>query len=132
MSGMYNFRTGEGKSPSFFFFSDNQMFMLKTMKESELEILKQGFLMDYFKYIHSNPDSLLMKIYGIYEIVIGTSDPVIFLITENMVGLDKDRITRSFDLKGSILGRYEKVTEEELKNGTGLRVLKDQNLLGLK
>ena len=49
---MYNFRTGEGKSPSFFFFSDNQMFMLKTMKASELEIMKQGFLMEYFKYLN--------------------------------------------------------------------------------
>jgi hypothetical protein len=66
-----------------------------------------------------------MKIYGIYEIVIGDSEPVIFLITENMVGLDKDRIKRSFDLKGSILGRSEKVSHDELKNGTGLRVLKD-------
>lgn len=39
MTGMYNFRTGDGKSPSFFFFSDNQLFMLKTMKESEFDIL---------------------------------------------------------------------------------------------
>ena len=52
MTGMYNFRTGDGKSPSFFFFSDNQLFMLKTMKESEFDILmKQGFLLDYYKHI---------------------------------------------------------------------------------
>ena len=130
---MYNFRTGDGKSPAFFFFSDNQLFMLKTMKESEFDILmKQGFLLDYYKHINSNPDSLLMKIYGIYKIQIANSEPVIFLITENMVGLDKERIKRSFDLKGSILGRIEKIPLYRLKDGTGLQVLKDQNLLALK
>ena len=133
MTGMYNFRTGEGKSPSFFFFSDNQLFMLKTMKESEFDIvMKQGFLLDYYKHITTNPDSLLMKIYGIYRIQIADSEPVVFLITENMVGLDKERIKRSFDLKGSILGRIEKIPENKLKDGSGLQVLKDQNLLALK
>ena len=63
---------------------------------------------------------------------VGDSDPVVFLITENMVGVDKDRIKRSFDLKGSILGRIEKIPEYRLKEGTGLQVLKDQNLLALK
>ena len=49
---------------SFFFFSDNQLFMLKTMKESEFDIvMKQGFLLDYYKHITTNPDSLLMKIF---------------------------------------------------------------------
>ena len=49
-----------------------------------------------------------------------------------MVGLDKERIKRSFDLKGSILGRIEKIPLYRLKEGTGLQVLKDQNLLALK
>ena len=49
-----------------------------------------------------------------------------------MVGLDKERIKRSFDLKGSILGRIEKIPLYRLKDGTGLQVLKDQNLLALK
>jgi len=71
--------------------------------------------MDYYKHINLNPDSLLMKIYGIYKIQIANSEPVIFLITENMVGLDKERIKRSFDLKGSLLGRIEKIPLFKLK-----------------
>ena len=67
-----------------------------------------------------NPESLLMKIYGIYRIQIADSEPVVFLITENMVGLDKERIKRSFDLKGSILGRIEKIPANKLKDGSGL------------
>ena len=109
---MYNFRTGEGKSPSFFFFSDNNALMLKTLKESEFEILfKKGFLLDYYKHLQSNPNSLLMKILGVYEMVIGESEPIKFLITENMVGNDKDRIYRCFDLKGSLYGRFEKIND---------------------
>jgi len=42
-----------------------------------------------------------------------------------MVGLDHARVTRCFDLKGSILGRLEKVTEEKMLSGTGLKPLKD-------
>jgi len=69
MSGMYNFQIGQGASPSFFFFSDNKMLMLKTLKESEDQILfKKGFLLDYFKYIMNNPDTLIMKIFGVYQL----------------------------------------------------------------
>jgi hypothetical protein len=45
MEGMFNFKTGGGKSPSFFFFPDNKLLMLKTLKTSEKEILlNKGFL----------------------------------------------------------------------------------------
>ena len=132
MSGMYNFRTGGGKSPSFFFFPDNNKLMLKTLKESEKDILFQkGFLLDYFKFILKNPETLLMKIFGVYEMQIGKSRPISFILTDNMVGLDHDRVLRAFDLKGSIHGRLEKVTEKQLKEGTGLKALKDQNFLVL-
>jgi len=74
MTGMYDFRTGGGKSPSFFFFSDNNLIMLKTLKGSEHEIIfDKGFLVDYFKYTIKNPNTLLCKIYGVFEMQIGDS-----------------------------------------------------------
>ena len=68
--GLFNFKRGAGKSPSFFFFTDNNLLMLKTLKESEFDILinKKTFLMDYFKYVINNPDCLLSKIFGIFKI----------------------------------------------------------------
>ncbi len=49
---MYIFRTGGGKSPRFFFLPANNRLMLKTLKDSEHEIIfKKGFLLDYFTYI---------------------------------------------------------------------------------
>lgn len=100
--------------------------MLKTLKVSEFDILfSKGFLLEYYKHLRSNPNSLLMKILGVYEMVIGDSEPMRFLITENMVGLDSERIHRCFDLKGSLYGRYERIAVEEMREGTGLKVLKD-------
>ena len=37
--GIHNFSLGEGKSNSFFFFSDDLIFMMKTLKKSEIDIL---------------------------------------------------------------------------------------------
>jgi hypothetical protein len=37
--GIFNFKTGGGKSPSFFFFTDDGKFMIKTLKKSEKDIL---------------------------------------------------------------------------------------------
>jgi len=37
--GIFNFKTGGGKSPSFFFFTDDKKLMVKTLKSSEKEIL---------------------------------------------------------------------------------------------
>lgn len=49
MDGMYDFKRGEGKSPSFFFFTDNKKIMMKTLKESEMEILlDKEFISKYF------------------------------------------------------------------------------------
>ena len=36
IQSIHNFFTGSGKSSSFFFFSDNKQFVLKTLKDSEL------------------------------------------------------------------------------------------------
>jgi hypothetical protein len=40
--GVHNFMPGQGKSPSFFFFSENKMLMLKTLKKSEFDILMKN------------------------------------------------------------------------------------------
>ena len=48
-----------------------------------------------------------MKIFGVYEIKIGKSKPLVFILTENMVG--EDEPMRCFDLKGSLHGRLEKI-----------------------
>jgi len=42
VQAIHNFFTGTGKSSSFFFFSDNKAFVLKTLKETEKRLLLEG------------------------------------------------------------------------------------------
>ena len=63
------FQTGEGagKSGSFFFLSHDRKFMIKTMKDSELETMLK-ILPSYIEHHRRNPNSLLSKIFGIFTI----------------------------------------------------------------
>jgi len=86
MDGMYNFKTGGGKSPSFFYFTDNNQIMMKTLKESEMEIIfDKDFITKYFKHIMLYPKSLLTKIYGVYQIQVAGKSPIYFFLTDNMI-----------------------------------------------
>jgi hypothetical protein len=65
--GIHNFSTGDGKSPSFFFFSDNRLIMLKTLKDSEMSILYDDkFLPSYYSHVMKHKDSLLSRLLGVY------------------------------------------------------------------
>lgn len=104
--------------------------MLKTLKPSEVDILfAQDFLENYFKYMMENPDSLLSKIFGVFEVTVSSNPPMFFLITENMIGDEFACINRCFDLKGSLHNRLTKLTDDQKKNGSGLKTLKDQNFM---
>jgi 1-phosphatidylinositol-4-phosphate 5-kinase len=56
-----------GKSGSFMFFSHDNKFLIKTVKEGEIAVLKK-FLMPYYQHLKRHPNSLLAKIYGFYSI----------------------------------------------------------------
>ena len=121
-----NFKTGNGKSPSFFFYTENKKFMIKTLKPSEMSILfsgKENFLQNYFEYLQMNKeipkDSLLMKIMGVYELHIGDDRQINILITENMIGQRENEVFRVYDLKGSLFQRETALQDYQKINGTG-------------
>lgn len=67
--GIHNFDVGSGRSPSFFFFTDNKLLMIKTMKPEEVKILfdkNDGILLDYMRHISQHPGSLLSKLFGVF------------------------------------------------------------------
>ena len=72
-----------------------------------------------------------MKFYGLYSIKIDQMQEISFNLTDNMIGKDEQKVFRSFDLKGSTHGRIEKVSDQDLQSGTGMKVLKDLNLIKL-
>mgnify|MGYP000430441163 CR=1 FL=1 len=61
------YKAGEstGKSGSFFFFSADQKFIVKTMFNEEMKIFMEN-LDKYFMHLEKNPDSLISRIYGIF------------------------------------------------------------------
>lgn len=63
------FKAGEsqGKSGSFFFFSHDKNFIIKTMTDSDLYAFKKLFK-SYFALVSTNTQSLLARIYGIYTV----------------------------------------------------------------
>ena len=104
--------------------------MLKTMKPSEVSILfdeKDGILLDYGNFLAANPDSLLIKMLGVYKVQVNESDPIILFVSENMVGNDFGHIRHMYDLKGSTFKRHTELSEEEKAN-SGLKVLKCMNM----
>ena len=60
------FNTG-GRSGSFFYFTSDNRFIIKSITKDERQVLLGRFLKEYFSKIH---DSLLAQIYGVYEITL--------------------------------------------------------------
>ena len=61
------FKAGEsqGKSGSFFFFSHDRKFIIKTMFTEELSYIMEN-LEPYYEHIKANPSSLIARIYGLF------------------------------------------------------------------
>jgi hypothetical protein len=54
-SQMMKFQIGSGKSDSFFFYTANSQFIIKTLKEAELKLLiRKGVFDKYYHYLGKN------------------------------------------------------------------------------
>ena len=62
-----SFKSGEGRSGSFFFFSHDGNYILKTATEPEIQ---QMIALQYSLHQHHSryPDSLIAKIYGVFSL----------------------------------------------------------------
>jgi hypothetical protein len=63
-------KESEGKSGSFFFFSHDNKFLIKTITDNELKTMLGDFMENYYSHISKNNDSLLARIYGVFTIEI--------------------------------------------------------------
>ena len=63
------FKAGEGmgKSGSFFFFSHDDKFLIKSMTTSDFETFMKVFRA-YFEHVSCFDESLLARIYGVYSV----------------------------------------------------------------
>ncbi|CAD8075582.1 unnamed protein product [Paramecium sonneborni] len=123
-----------GKSGSFFFYTYDNTFVLKTITQSELKLI-QDFLEDYYKYIIKD-QTFLAKFYGLYSISIEGFSQIHLLLMENVFQqIPKERIV--YDLKGSLVNRKQNVKQSQVVDLTSSfaqylpqqGVLKDQNFI---
>ena len=100
-----------GKSGSFFFFTYDNQFILKTLNDAELKNMR-NVVYSYFNHIiFSNQSSILSRVYGLYTIHIEGLAPIHLMLMENSRRLlDPDLIKNVYDIKGyEAKGRKAKV-----------------------
>ena len=96
---------GAGASGSFFFFSHDKKFIIKTIPKDELnEVLRLlPALKDHYR---NNPRCLLSKIFGVFTVKTKTMSEVHLMLIENILRLKEPKNLRHiFDLKGSSVNR---------------------------
>jgi hypothetical protein len=124
------FKAGEGAgaSGSFFFFSHDRRFIIKTMTEVEKKLYLKR-LPDYELHLTENPDSVISRIYGAYTIRMqGIATVHLMLMANTLRFRNADKIERIFDLKGSTVSREVKITPQTKNTAT----LKDTNFLKIQ
>ncbi|KAF2018380.1 SAICAR synthase-like protein [Aaosphaeria arxii CBS 175.79] len=113
-----------GKSGSFFYFSRDYKYIIKTIHHAEHKFLRK-ILKDYYNHIRDNPNTLLSQFYGLHRVKIPYGRKIHFVVMNNLFPPHRD-IHRTFDLKGSTIGRDFR--EEDLEKNPRA-TLKDLNWL---
>ncbi|KAF2849350.1 SAICAR synthase-like protein [Plenodomus tracheiphilus IPT5] len=113
-----------GKSGSFFYFSRDYKYIIKTIHHAEHKFLRK-ILKDYYNHVQENPNTLLSQFYGLHRVKIPYGRKIHFVVMNNLFPPHRD-IHRTFDLKGSTIGRDFK---EENLEANPRATLKDLNWL---
>ncbi|CAL1698694.1 unnamed protein product [Somion occarium] len=111
-----------GKSGSFFYFSRDYRFIIKTIHHSEHKFLR-NILKDYHAHVKNNPHTLISRFYGLHRVKLPRGRKIHFVIMNNLFPPHKD-VHETYDLKGSTVGR-EYPEEKAAQNPRA--VLKDLN-----
>ncbi len=113
-----------GKSGSFFYFSRDYKYIIKTIHHAEHKLLRK-VLRDYYRHVVDNPNTLISQFYGLHRVKIPYGRKIHFVVMNNLFPPHRD-IHQMFDLKGSTIGRDFK--EEDLASNPRA-TLKDLNWL---
>ncbi|XP_042379514.1 phosphatidylinositol 4-phosphate 5-kinase 6-like isoform X2 [Zingiber officinale] len=112
-----------GKSGSFFYLTNDDKYMIKTMKKSEVKVLLR-MLPAYYNHVRKFENSLVTKFFGLHCVKLtgAAQKKVRFVIMENLF-CSEFAIHRRFDLKGSSHGRVTSKPESEINEYTTLKDL---------
>ncbi|KAL0097370.1 hypothetical protein J3Q64DRAFT_1713075 [Phycomyces blakesleeanus] len=111
-----------GKSGSFFYYSRDYRFIIKTIHHTEHKFMRD-ILKQYYEHVVDNPDTLLCRYYGLHRVKLPHGRKIHFVVMANVFPPNKD-VHETYDLKGSTIGRF--LPEEEIEKNPHA-VMKDLN-----
>ncbi|KAJ6792567.1 phosphatidylinositol 4-phosphate 5-kinase 9-like [Iris pallida] len=98
-----------GKSGSVFFLSQDDRFMIKTLRKSEVQVLLR-MLPYYHHHVRTYENTLITKFFGLHRVIPSSGQKFRFAVMGNIFCTEL-RIHRRFDFKGSSQGRSSKHVE---------------------
>ncbi|KAH9612051.1 hypothetical protein KSS87_013857 [Heliosperma pusillum] len=110
-----------GKSGSLFYLTQDDKFMIKTVKKSEVKVLLR-MLPSYYQHVYKYENSLVTKFYGVHCVKPAGGSKTRFIVMGNLF-CSEYRIHRRFDLKGSRHGRTIEKADCEIDETTTLKDL---------
>ncbi|XP_021748643.1 phosphatidylinositol 4-phosphate 5-kinase 1-like [Chenopodium quinoa] len=110
-----------GKSGSFFYLTQDDRYMIKTVKKSEVKVLLR-MLPSYYQHVCRYENSLVTRFYGVHCVKPAGGPKTRFIVMGNLF-CSEYRIHRRFDLKGSRHGRTTEKPEVEIDETTTLKDL---------
>ncbi|KAI9280007.1 hypothetical protein BY458DRAFT_553428 [Sporodiniella umbellata] len=114
-----------GKSGSFFYYSRDYRFIIKTIHHTEHKFMRK-ILKEYYQHVCENPHTLLCRFYGLHRIKLPHGSKIHFVVMGNVLPSNKD-VHETYDLKGSTYGRI--TMDEEITSILIDQLNKDVKLL---
>ena len=96
----------EGKSGSFFYFTRDFKYIIKTVTDEEEKFL-QKIAYRYYDHMKNNPNSLIVRFLGLHKVRLAREQRFITVIVmENIFhNIDQMKMYETYDLKGSRINR---------------------------
>ncbi len=90
-----------GKSGSFFYYSRDFRYIIKTIHRSEHKVLRR-ILLPYFNHVKTYPNTLISQFYGLHRVKMRFGTKVHFVVMNNLFPPHRDIHVR-YDLKVSLI-----------------------------
>ena len=96
----------EGKSGSFFYFTRDFKYIIKTVTDEEEKFL-QKIAYRYYDHMKNNPNSLIVRFFGLHKVRLAREQRFITVVVMENIFHTPDRFAmhERYDLKGSRVGR---------------------------
>ena len=118
-----SFEKSQGRSASVFLSTHNKEFLIKSIEEGDIHLIKTQLLDTLTHYFYHHQDSLISRLYGVYSIKIRDGTVYHFILMKDVCGIFDKNITTKYDLKGSSLNRDVNINLDIINK----QVLKDIN-----